>query len=116
MLQVQSITSTFVSQFGVKFEIKFFLVYRNRWLILIFQKEGRFPENQTFRKSFFFRQKHVTCIMILGLRSPYHLNIFVSENKTYQALATSVLKLCLLHSIRCQACYKAIHNTSHGRT
>ena len=33
--------------------------------------------------------------MTLGLCSPYHL-IFVIENKTYQALATWVLKLCLL--------------------
>ena len=62
----------------------------------MFQKESRFSENQTFTKSFFSVEN--TCIMTLGLRSPYHFlvvtwPIFVIENKTYQALATPMLKL-----------------------
>ena len=54
---VKSITVTFVSQFGANFEI---IVYWDCWLTLMFQKDSHFPENQTFRKSFFPPGTHVS--------------------------------------------------------
>ena len=49
---VKSITFTLISQFGAEFEIKFLIVYRDCWRTVMFQKEIRFPENQTFRNRF----------------------------------------------------------------
>ena len=88
-----------MSQFGANFEIKFLIVYRHCWLTLMLQKESRIPGNRKFRKSCFSAAN--TCMMTLGLRSPDHslvvtLPIFVIENKTYQELATPVLKLSSL--------------------
>ena len=67
---VKSITFTFASQSGATYEIKFLLVYWDCWLTLAFQKESRFPENQTLRKSFFPLPTSNTCIM--GLRSTFY--------------------------------------------
>ena len=46
----------------------------------MFHKESCFPENQTFRESFFFsRQEHVSST--LGLRSPLTLSPYFSNSK-----------------------------------
>ena len=57
-----------------------------------------FPENQTFRKSFFRREHMITCIMTLGPRSSYHL-IFVIENKLSNAGAETVSSLAIKHHV-----------------
>ena len=58
------------------------------------QKESCFPENQTFKKSF-FRRKHM--YHDIGLRSPYHsLAYFHNWKQNLPSAGNADVKLCLL--------------------
>ena len=103
---VKSITFTFVSQFDSNFEIKFLIVYWDCSLTLMFQKESRFPENQTFRKSFFPSATHVPWhwgYVHLITRSLLHIAYFRNWKQnlpsTGNAGAETVRSLAIKHHV-----------------